>query len=300
MLKEYKICIGILSTARSISHKELSNALQWLECKGYTYKIGRTIGAVENQFAGSLQLRIDDFQEMIEDPKIDVIWCARGGYGTVQLIDNVDFSPLFSRFKPIVGYSDITVLHSHLHCLGLPSVHATMPINFGSNTKEAINSLERVFDCLPNTYQWQMPYSYANQQIEGVLVGGNLSVLYSILGSVSSIDTTDKILLIEDVDEYLYHIDRMLRNLDRNGMLCKLKALVVGGFTKLHDNATPYGKSVSEIIFDIAGGYGYPIIYNAPFGHIEDNRAFLLGHKAVINLENNQITLQQNTDFTKL
>ncbi|MDO5607961.1 MAG: LD-carboxypeptidase [Capnocytophaga sp.] len=292
--------IGILSTARSITYEELMPAIQWIEQQGYTYEIGATIGISEHQFAGTIRQRADDLQRMLNNPEIDSIWCARGGYGTVQILDHIDFSPLQTHHKWIVGYSDVTALHAHLHTLGIPSIHATMPVNLSTNSPEALQSLQHIFDHIPNAYHWTDPrHVHQAQHIEGTLIGGNLSVLYSLLGSPSAIDTAGKIVFVEDLDEYLYHIDRMLRNLDRNGLLAPLKALIVGSFTQMHDNSVPFGKDAYQILADIAGHYGYPIIYGAPLGHIADNRAYMTGQRATLKLQNNQIEFWQDALSTQ-
>jgi len=264
--------IAIVATARKISSGEVSFAKQWLIDQGFKVVLGKTIDLEYHQFAGTDAQRAQDFQNAIDDPNIKAIWCARGGYGTIRMLDLLDFSNFKNQPKWIVGYSDVTVLHSHLHNLGVASIHAPMPIDIENASAEAKQSL---IDALTLS---DYKNSFLNQyKLKGGSVGGNLSMLYSMCGSKTALDTSGKILWIEDLDEYLYHIDRMLQNLDRNGMFANLKALVVGAMTQMNDNSIPFGFRVEEMILEITKKYPYPIYFNAPFGHIKDNRAVVMG-----------------------
>ena len=264
--------IAIVATARKINTDEVSFAKQWLIDQGFKVVLGKTIGLEYHQFAGTDAQRAQDFQNVMDDPNIKAIWCARGGYGTIRMIDLLDFSNFKKHPKWIVGYSDVTVLHSHLHNLGVASIHAPMPVDIENASAEAKQSL---IDALTKS---DYKNSYLDQyKLEGVSVGGNLSMLYSMCGSKTALDTTGKVLWIEDLDEYLYHMDRMLHNLERNGMFANLKALVVGAMTQMNDNSIPFGFRVEEMILDITKKYTYPIYFNAPFGHIKDNRAVVFG-----------------------
>lgn len=283
--------IGILSTARAISFQEISNAVKWLEESDFQVIIGDTIDAKYHQFAGDDILRQKDLQSMLNNPNIDAIWCARGGYGTARLLDKIDFSSFLLHPKWILGYSDITALHWHLQHLGVASAHCTMPISLNTNTLESILSIKQFLLGEKIEYQWENSIAYSSQMIEGELIGGNLSVIYSLLGSPSKVDTRGKILLLEDVDEYLYHIDRMILNLSRNGIFKDLKAIIIGGFSQMHDNTIPFGKTACEIIMEHCSIFDIPIIFNAPFGHIEDNRLFPLGKKVKIQLNNYKVLL---------
>lgn len=276
--------VALVSTARKITSDKIIPAIHLLEKWGLNVIIGETIGSEENQFAGSDEKRIADFQQMLDNPKVKAIWCARGGYGTVRLIDKLDFSAFKKHPKWVVGYSDITVLHSHIHNFGIETLHATMPINIENNSPQALESLKK---CLfGKNLSYEIPADEKNilGNASGELVGGNLSVLYSLLGSNSSIKTADKILLIEDLDEYLYHIDRMLMNLKRNGYFENLKGLIVGGLTNMHDNEIPFGKTAEEIILDIVSEYNFPVVFNFPAGHLDDNRAMILGRRVTLEV----------------
>ena len=290
--------IAIVSTARKLKKEELRPALKILESWGLKAVLGKTIGAEENQFAGNEELRAEDFQQMLDNPNIKAIWCARGGYGTVKMIDMLDFSAFQKNPKWIIGYSDVTVLHSHIHNLGIETLHAQMCLDIENKTEEARESIRKVlfeqeysiaFNV--NTYNKTFQQKHQLSSIQSKIVGGNLSVLYSLCGSSSAINTDGKILFIEDLDEYLYHIDRMMMNLKRNGVFKNLKALIVGGMTDVHDNRIPFGKTAEEIILDAVKDYNYPVFFNFPAGHIKDNQALIFGREVKLISENDQVIL---------
>ena len=283
--------VAIVSTARKVSKKELIPALAILKNWGLNVVLGNSIEAEEHQFAGNDNLRASDFQEMLDNPKIKAIWCARGGYGTIRMIDLLDFSNFKNNPKWIIGYSDVTVLHSHLHQLGFETLHAQMPVSIETKTAACVQSLKNSLFGNNTTITIPSEVSNVTGNAKGVLVGGNLSMLYSLCGSSSSISTKGKILFIEDLDEYLYHIDRMLQNLKRNGMLDQLEGLIIGGMTQMHDNDIPFGQSSEEIILSICNDYNYPIVFNFPAGHIKDNRALILGRKAELIISKTETIL---------
>ena len=283
--------VAIVSTARKVSKKELLPALAILKNWKLNVVIGNSIEAEEQQFAGNDKLRASDFQEMLDNPKIKAIWCARGGYGTIRMIDLLDFSNFKNNPKWIIGYSDVTVLHSHLHQLGFETLHAQMPVSIETKTAACVQSLKNSLFGNNTTITIPSEVSNITGNAKGVLVGGNLSMLYSVCGSSSSISTKGKILFIEDLDEYLYHIDRMLQNLKRNGMLDQLEGLIIGGMTQMHDNDIPFGQSTEEIILSICNDYNYPIVFNFPAGHIDDNRALILGRKAELIISKTETIL---------
>ena len=276
--------VAIVSTARKISSDQIIAAIKLLEKWGLNVVIGNTIGSEENQFAGNDEARINDFQQLLNNPKVKAIWCARGGYGTVRIVDKLDFSEFKKHPKWIIGYSDITVLHSHIHNLGIETLHATMPINIEKSSKLSIETLKKSLFGKNLSYEISADEKNKLGNAEGEIVGGNLSVLYSLLGSNSSIKTNGKMLIIEDLDEYLYHIDRMLMNLKRNGYFNNLKGLIIGGMTNMHDNEIPFGKTSEEIILDCVAEYDFPVVFNFPAGHLDDNRALILGRKATLEV----------------
>ena len=283
--------VAIVSTARRISKKELIPAITILKKRGLKVVLGTSIGAEDHQFAGNDELRTSDFQTMLDHPEIDAIWCARGGYGTVRIIDQLDFSNFKNYPKWIIGYSDITVLHAHLHQLGIETLHAQMPLFIETKSDATINSINETL--FGEKYEIIIPSEKNNINgiASGQLIGGNLSILYSLCGSPSALNTKGKILFIEDLDEYLYHIDRMLQNLKRNGMFDQLEGLIVGGMTQMHDNDIPFGKNAAEMILDICSEYDFPIAFNFPAGHLEDNRALILGRKADLMVNKNGVIL---------
>jgi muramoyltetrapeptide carboxypeptidase len=285
--------IGIVSTARKITLEELKAATLILESWGLEIVLGKNLFEENNQFSGTIGQRTADLQSMIDNDAIKAILCARGGYGTVQIIDKIDFSSLKKTPKWIIGYSDVTVLHSHLNNLGIASLHATMPINFANNSNESLQSLKNSLFGKSNRIERKSHAFNRLGQVDAEIVGGNLSILYSLLGSNSDIDTEGKILFIEDLDEYLYHIDRMMMNLKRNGKLAKLKALIVGGMNDMNDNEIPFGKSVEEIILEHTKKYDYLICFGFPAGHINDNRCIKLGVKSVLKITENGVSLSQ-------
>ena len=285
--------IGIISTARKISMEELKPSIKLLEEWGLKVVFGKNLFEEDNQFSGTVSQRSSDLQSMIDDDSIKAILCARGGYGTVQIIDKVDFSHLIKNPKWIIGYSDVTVLHSHLHQLGITSLHATMPINFEKNTPKALESLKSALFGLGDLTEINHHHFNRFGKVEGEIVGGNLSILYSLLGSDSDINTEGKILFIEDLDEYLYHVDRIMMNLKRNGKLKNLKALIIGGMSDMNDNTIPFGKTAEEIILEYIKEFDFPVCFNFPAGHLDDNRCIRLGVKSVLEVNKNGVSLSQ-------
>ena len=288
--------IAIVATARKISREELAPSIELFSSWGLQVVESPGLYEIENQMAGSDKNRTQMLQWALDDDSIEAIICARGGYGTVRIIDQIDFSHFAQHPKWIIGYSDVTVLHSHIQKnFGIPTLHAIMPINIPSDavTKEypAIESLKVLLFGMPWNYtntSFPTDSSVSNRSgyAEGILTGGNLSILYSLLGSASDIDTDGKILFIEDLDEYLYHIDRMVMALKRAGKFSRLKGLIVGAMSDMHDNTIPFGKTAKEIISDAVKEYQFPVFYNGEFGHIgTENLALPLGRKIALNID---------------
>lgn len=285
--------IGIVSTARAISAEELQSSIETLKSWGLKIRLGDNIFSSYNQFAGNDIDRAIDLQVMIDDNNVKAILFARGGYGSVRIIDKINFTNLIHNPKWFIGYSDITVFHSHLNSLGIASLHATMPVNFKQNTVKAILSLKNKLFLESNILAFKdlnLDFCFS---ISGDVIGGNLSILYSLIGSSSDLDTDNKILFLEDLDEYLYHLDRMMISLKRNGKLSNLKALLIGSMTKMNDNVIPFGKTPHEIILEHTKDYSYPVISNFPAGHIDDNLSLILGKKSYLKIDNNNVTLLQ-------
>jgi len=227
--------IGIIATARKISPEEIEPALKKLSEWKFNVVLGKNIYAISNQYAGDDEQRASDLQEMLDDMNIKAIFIARGGYGTLRIIDKIDFSKFVKNPKWIIGYSDVTVLHSHIHKhYGIETLHAAMPFNFPPNgqNNNALNTLRKVLSGEKPEYETEANVLNKIGKGKGILIGGNLSLLYALSGTPSDIDTAEKILFLEDLDEYLYHIDRMMMQLKRSGKLKNLAGLVVGGMTK--------------------------------------------------------------------
>ncbi|HKC68381.1 MAG TPA: LD-carboxypeptidase [Bacteroidia bacterium] len=283
--------IAIVATARKISEAELAFAVETFKSWGLQPVLGKNIYATENQFAGSDKQRAADLQWAINDDSIKAIIIARGGYGTVRIVDAVNFTKLKTNPKFMIGYSDVTVLHSHIHThIGIPTLHATMPINFDKNA-EATETLRQCLFGENKEYQFEANPLNKEGEAMGVLVGGNLSLLSALSGTASDIDTKGKILFLEDLDEYLYHIDRMMLNLKRSEKLAELKGLVIGGFTDMKDNVVPFGKTAEEIILDAVKEYNYPVCFNFPAGHIDRNLALYFGRQINLKVNSNNCTL---------
>nr|WP_314839638.1 LD-carboxypeptidase [uncultured Flavobacterium sp.] len=283
--------IALVATARKNIDDNLKPAIDLLHSWGLEVVIGKTIGLDNNQLAGTDEQRAADFQAQLDNPNIKAIWCVKGGYGTVRMVDLLDFTNFKKNPKWIVGFSDVTVLHSHLNTLGYQSLHAIMPLTAPRATPQAVESLRKALFGEKLSYSVTSFSKNKLGKATGQLVGGNLSILYSLFGSRSAIDCSDKILFIEDLDEYLYHIDRMMINLKRNGCLESIKGIVVGSMTKMKDNDIPWGKNAIEIIEDVTQKYNIPILYNFPAGHIQDNRALILGSKVTLDVQKKGGTL---------
>ena len=277
--------IGLISTARKISKEELQVAIEHIESWGLKIKFGKNLFNSYHQFSANDNRRAKDLQTMLDDDNIKAIICARGGYGTVRLIDKINFSKFQKTPKWIVGFSDVTVLHSHIHNLKIASLHSTMPVNFSNNNLASIKSLkDALFGKSINVKTKHHPLNRFGESI-GQVVGGNLSILYSLIGSTSDINTDGKILFLEDIDEYLYHIDRMMISLKRSGKLSNLKGLIIGGMTKMNDNKISFGKDAESIIFDTVSEFNYPMCFEFPAGHIKNNRPIKLGLRAKLKVD---------------
>ena len=276
--------VAIVATARKNIDDNLQPAIDLLKSWGLQVVIGSSIGLDENQLAGTDAQRAADFQGQLDNSDIKAIWCVRGGYGTVRMVDLLDFTLFQQKPKWIIGFSDVTVLLNHLISLGYKSIHGIMPVNILKASPKAIKSLRITLFGEKLAYNVE-PFSMNRfGSATGELVGGNLSILYSVLGSPSAIDCAGKILFMEDLDEYLYHVDRMMMNIKRNGCLENIKGIVVGSMTQMKDNEIPWGKNAIEIIDEVTKEYNIPILYNFPAGHIHDNRALIMGSKVTIDV----------------
>lgn len=285
--------IAIVSPARKISPAEAEVAINIFKSWELEVVPGKHLYASYNQFAGSDDQRLSDFQKMLDDDSIRAVICSRGGYGTVRIIDKLDFSRFLKNPKWIIGYSDFTVMHSHIHeHFGIETLHAVMPVNFKDKCdgNPSVITLKKAL--FGKAIRYKVPGEKLNRKgsCKAPLVGGNLSILYSLTSTGSDIKTNGKILFIEDLDEYLYHIDRMMMNLRRSGKLEGLAGLVVGSMSKMHDNDVPFNKTAYEIIAEAVEDYPYPVCFNFPAGHREDNRALILGRELTLEV-NDEVKL---------
>lgn len=281
--------ILIIATARKTSPELIQPAIDILNEWGLKVELGPNIFKIQNQFAGSDAERAHDLKWAIEHKTARAILVSGGGYGTIRIIDQINFAPLQKNPKWFIGYSDVTVIHNRLHRLKLVSVHATMAFQFLKNA-EATLSLKKLLFGQKIKYDIQAHALNRYGKAEAEIVGGNLSLLYAVAGSVDELETKNKILFIEDLDEYLYHVDRMIMQLKRSGKLKHLKALIVGGMSDMKDNTVPFGKTAEEIISDAVKEYKYPVCFNFPAGHIEKNHAIYFGKKAKLVVSKRKIS----------
>jgi muramoyltetrapeptide carboxypeptidase len=276
--------VAIIATARKISREELDFAIQVFEGWGLKVHLSENLFSIENQFAGSDVQRARDLNAAIQNQEIKAIIGARGGYGTVRIVDAIDFNALRQNPKWIMGYSDITVLHNECNNYGISSLHSTMPINFSKN-EEALESMRKFLFGERVNYNFSSHELNRKGEVCAELVGGNLSLIYALSGTSSDLHTENKILFLEDLDEYLYHIDRMMMNLKRSGKLSQLKGLLVGGLTEMKDNAIPFGKSAEEIVREAVNEYDFPVAFGFPAGHVDRNLALSLGSNVLLKVD---------------
>ncbi|MFD0931736.1 LD-carboxypeptidase [Psychroflexus salinarum] len=285
--------IAIVATARFITKKDLQPAVEVLKTWGLIPVLGTSVGLVDHQFAGSDFERAEDFQNQINDPDIKAIWFAKGGYGSIRLLDLVDFSKLKTQPKWLIGYSDVTAIHLHLQSLGIASLHAQMASAIETRSASTSDELKKALfgKKLHIEYVSRHP-NQVNGEVKAEVLGGNLSVLYSVIGSQSMPSFKNKILFIEDLDEYLYHIDRMMQNLKRSGLLSQISGLIVGGMTDMNDNTIPFGKTAEDIIFEAVKNLNIPVAFNFPAGHVHTNLPLILGQKAHLKVNSSRVNLR--------
>ncbi len=272
--------IRIVSPAGKIDKKHVMPAVNWLEKQGYTVKLGKHVFARHFQFAGTDEQRAADVQEALDDSGCDIIICSRGGYGTVRIIERLDFTRFLEKPKWLVGFSDITILHSRLHNLEVPTIHGVMPRYFFDDNGELREDLTTMMKLVKGegiSYNVDATGFDRTGTASGQLVGGNLSIISSLCGTKYDIDTRGKILFLEDIDEFLYHTDRMVHQLKLSGKLDNLAGLILGDFTDMKDNESPFGQTVHEIFFEAVKDFDYPVCHGFPAGHDKKNLALAFG-----------------------
>lgn len=284
--------VRIISTARKVSPTEVEPAIKVLKSWGLEVQLGRNLYAEHNQFAGTDDQRLQDLHSALDDPTVEMIWCARGGYGTVRLLDRIDWTSFLRKPKLVVGYSDVTILLNHIsEVLHVECLHATMPINIKNlltaEDQQSITSLKQyIFGVESQHKLLQHPFTRKGD-FTGRVIGGNLSMIYSFLGSNTQVDPKGKVLLIEDLDEYLYHIDRMMMNLRRNELFDGLAGVLVGGLTDMNDNTIPFGESAEQIVRRHFEDYDYPVYFGVQIGHCSPNLAIPIG--GTVEVRNNTL-----------
>jgi len=285
--------IAIVSPAKSIEAHHVHFAQTFFEQKGIRVIIGQHALGQHTYFSGTDAERLADFQQALDDPSVKAIICARGGYGCVRIVEQIQWANLLREPKWIVGFSDITVLHQKATSLGVASIHATMPLNYQENSTEALESLWNSLSKGEVQHTWEPTPNNKIGEASGTLIGGNLSILFSLLATPLCPIMEGSILFIEDVGEQFYHLDRMLQTLKLAGILDRISGLIVGGMTDMTDTATPTNWSVEQLVLEQFHYRKIPIAFNAPIGHITDNRAIICGIEAQLEVTSTGVRLIQ-------
>ncbi|MBX2985842.1 MAG: LD-carboxypeptidase [Bacteroidia bacterium] len=287
--------IAIAAPARKVSVDEMQGFIKWCEQNKWEVIISSNLFASNHQFSGTDEQRINDFNTLLSNPDIKAIFCARGGYGSAKIIDQIKWGLLIDNPKWICGYSDITAIHQHLlNKFNIPSLHCLMPISFTQYDNADFHKSSELTAYLLKTgdLSYSLPETFTLVDCNKLpITGGNLSVLYSLMGSVSLSQNINRIVFIEDLDEYLYHIDRMFNSLSRSNFFEGVRLIISGGLTNMHDNITPFGQSAEEIIASYAQKLDIPYASNFPVGHIAKNFPIPIGWNATI--KDNKITFVQ-------
>lgn len=284
--------ILLVAPAKAIEAQHIYTAREFLLNAGFKVEISTHCLGSAHYFSGSRVERQEDFQWALDHPEAKAILCARGGYGCVQLVDDLDWTSFLRMPKWIIGFSDVTVFHQRAHLLNRGSIHGTMPLNFSENSDESLQTLLGALR--GEAYSILAPAHPHNIQMdaEGILIGGNLSIVYALLGTNDQIDFEGKILFIEDVGEHLYAIDRMFYALKKSGALAKIKGLIVGGMTDMKDTAVPFGISLEELIQGHIAPLNIPLCFGFPAGHLVDNRALRFGDRVHLSVNSQGCRLE--------
>jgi len=287
--------IGIIAPAGFMAFEKMQTCIEILNDWGYHVKLGDTaFSHSHTYFSGTDEQRLNDFQQMLDDPNINAIFCARGGYGVSRIIDKINFKKFKGQPKWIIGFSDITVLHAHIYTNHkIATLHAPMAAAFndGEHNNPYVLSLQSALAGEKAQYECEGHVLNHPGETKGRLVGGNLTLLAHLIGTPSDIELKNKILFVEDVGEYLYNIDRMFLQLKRSGKLNKLKGLIIGGFTDCKDTERPFGKAVYEIIHEHVKDFRYPICFGFPVSHEKENYALKVGAIYTLNVRKEQTVL---------
>ncbi len=287
--------IAIVAPAGFIKNKEsIKQAVELLKSWGFNVVLGRHLFAKHKHFAGTDKQRVDDFQSFLDDTTVKSIWCARGGYGSVRLIDKLNFNTFKKHPKYIIGYSDICVFHQVVFNLNIPSLHSFMPTSADTiqNAKNALTNFKNFLN--GKEIRYTIPVNSYNKvgKAKGKIIGGNLSILQNLAGTKFGINGEKYILFIEEIGEYKYHIDRMLHSLKLHNYFANCIGLIVGGFTNIPKNDPLFGQSIEEIILDLTKEYNFPVCFDFPSGHITNNQPIIFGKEAVFEVNKNFVTLE--------
>ncbi len=285
--------IGIVAPAGRLEQNVVAQAVTRIEKMGYRVKIGRYLHEYHYNFSSSDENRLYDLQDMLDDESVKGIVCTRGGYGMIRIVEHLDFTKFRQSPKWIVGFSDITVLHAAIQKEGIASIHGPMTKSFLNYTDTGVD-----IDVLFSFLQGESPEYRINSypvnitgKASGTLVGGNLSILHALRGTPFGFNPEGKILFLEDISEYLYHLDRMLYSFKLGGVFEKISGLVIGQFTDMKDNEIPFGETIEEMILKHVKDYGYPVAFNFPSGHIETNFPLILGDFVELNVQEDEVSL---------
>ncbi len=270
--------VAIVAPARWVEQDKYNSIINILGNYGFEVIRGKTTFLEHGPFAGNDAERLSDLQEMLDNPEIKAIFCLRGGYGTIRIIDKLDFSAFNKNPKWVIGFSDITILHNTIHNLGIASVHGQMPLNFANRTNN--DGLDKLISTLKGeNLSYEINKHSLNREGNGEakIVGGNVAILCSLIGTPYDIDTDGKILFIEEVGEYLYRFDRLIHHLKMSGKFAKLAGLIVGGLSDMNDNSPAFGQTAEQIVADTVNEYNYPVCFGFPAGHIKENYPLVFG-----------------------
>lgn len=285
--------ISVISPASHIDGELVLHAEKLLRASGFDVVLGEHVFSADGPFAGNDDERLQDLQQATEDPSVKAVLCSRGGYGISRIVDRVNFSALKKHPKWYIGYSDITSLHLWLNTVcGIASLHAEMPINYSNPECSPLcyDTMIRALKGEQEPVVWKSSRE-ASFTAEGTVTGGNISLIYSFNGTPGQPDTEGTILFIEEIGEHFYHLDRMLTSMRMTGMLNNLSALIVGGMEKITEGEHVFNQSVEEVVMNVVGRYGYPVLFGFPAGHIPINRAFYLGRNAILTQNGSEASL---------
>lgn len=288
--------IGIVCPAGYMPFEKAETCIEVLKSWGYKVKVGKTLGSQHNYFSANDEERLSDLKQMLDDDSVNAILCGRGGYGTGRIIDQIDFKKFKKNSKWIIGYSDITVLHSHIYKkFKIASIHSPMAAAFndGEYANEYVQSLRKMLAGKKANYSCAIHAYNKTGVATGELIGGNLSLIAHLIGTPSDVNTKGKILFLEDIGEYLYNIDRMFYQLLRSGKLHSLSGLIIGGFSEMKDTTVPYGQHVTDIINDIVKQFDFPVCFDFPVSHERENYALKIGVEHRLSITNKAVRLSE-------